>query len=611
MFTGNESFLDDYLIYLRKSRSDNPNETVEETLSRHEQELQNYAKNELGGYIRENNIYREIISGGEDIEDRPEFIKVLQRMEDRDVKGVLVIDSARLSRAGIYGAGDVINAFLYSDTHIVTPVKTYNLRNKFDKKFIEMEMLKSNDYLDYIKEVLDNGRMRSLKNGCFIGSELPYGFDKEKLEHKGYKLIPIESEVAVVKMIFRLYLEEGLGTTTIAKYLSKEGIMTRDGNHFGHEYVKRILTNEHYIGKLVWAKRKTVRVLENGKLVKKTITNSEPIIVDGQHDAIITLEQFQAARAKIDLHPSANTPRTTEVKNPLAGLVSCRKCGKAMVRKQPCGKDRSTYKRVKEPDKAALMAVLQEAKQRSGLSLSQIAAKIDSTKGKVVSWLSPNPDKVYFSKTFAEHWFRMKEALNITTDEFDEDITTYREEFPAVSLLCSNYHCSNVSSRLDLVEGQVIEAIQDHLNNYHYFLDNYEEEITKVVVGNAVQIEHLTERIKKLKKAKKNALRNYNMEDITREEYLEEKEEIEADIQKCEERLAKLEENKEEDKMVKYKKAIPILEKCLEQYPTLSVAEQNELLHTIIKHIKYLKSEGGRWCEKGVYNFELEVSFRI
>lgn len=611
MFTGNENFLDGYLIYLRKSRSDNPNETVEETLARHEKELQDFAKAELGGYIREEDIYREVVSGGEDIEDRPEFVKVLQRMETNTIKGVLVVDTARLSRAGIYGAGDVINAFFYTNTHVVTPIKTYDLKQKFDKKFIEMEMLKSNDYLDYVKEVLDNGRMRSLRNGCFIGAETPFGYDKEKLEHKGYKLVPIPEEAEIVKRIFDLYLNEGLGTVAIAKYLSKEGIKTREDCNFGHEYVKRILTNQHYIGKLVWAKRKTIKVLENGRLVKKTITNSAPIIVDGKHDAIISLEQYEAAQEKIALHPSANTPRTSEVKNPLAGLVSCKKCGKAMVRKKGTGKDRSTYKRVREPNKADLMAVIQEAKGRAGLSLSQVAAKIDTTKGKVTSWLSPNPDKVYFSKSFTEKWLELKDVLGITTDAFDKDILTYHEEQPAVSLVCSNYHCSNVSSRLDLVEGQVIEALRDHLNNYHYFLDNYEEEITKVVVGNAVQIENLTEKIAKLKKAKKNALRNYNMEDITREEYLEEKEEIEADIAKCEERLAKLEENKEEDKMIKYKKAIPTLEKCLEIYDTLDVGGQNELLRSIVKHIKYSKSEGGRWCEKGIYNFELEVSLRI
>lgn len=606
-----EEFLEEYLIYLRKSRSDNQKETVEQTLSKHEKELQDFAKEQFGEYIKERNIYREIVSGGEDIEDRPEFVKVLKRLEKGNIKGVLVVDTARLSRAGIYGAGDVINAFLYTDTLIVTPVKTYDLKNKFEKKFIEMEMLKSNDYLDYVKEILGNGKLRNLKNGYYIGSETPYGFTKEKFpDEKGFTLIPIEEEVRVIRLIFDLFLE-GLGTVSVANYLMKENIKTRDNDWFSPNYIRSILTNPTYIGKLVWGKRKNIKVLENGKIVKKNVVNENPIIVNGRHDAIISFEQFEQACEKINSHYSANTPRTAEIKNPLAGLVKCKVCGKAMVRKGYVKTNRTTYKRIEEPNKEALMKVLQEAKKRSGLSLSQIADRIDATKGKVDGWLSPNPDRVYFSKTFAEYWYALKEALNITTDEFDKQITEYHEEVPAESLVCSGLHCTNVSSRLDIVESQVIEALKDHLQNYHYFLDNYEEEITKLVVGNSVQIENLKEKIEKLKKAKKNALRNYNMEDMTREEYLEEKEEIEADIRKHEEKLAEFESSKEEDKMIKYKKAIPILEQCVEHYDDLVTSEKNEMLRNIIKEITYSKTEGGRWHEKGVYNFKLEVQTLI
>ncbi|WP_304068653.1 recombinase family protein [Megamonas hypermegale] len=611
MFSRNvDEFLEEWLIYLRKSRSDNPSESVEETLARHEKELQEFAVAEFGEAVPERNVYREVVSGGEDIEDRPEFVKVLGRMEKGNIKGVLVVDTARLSRAGIYGAGDVINAFYYTNTLIVTPVKTYDLRQKFDKKFIEMEMLKSNDYLDYVKEVLGNGKMRSLRSGCFIGSETPFGYGKEKLDRKGWKLVPIESEAEVVRLIFDLYLE-GLGTVAVSNYLLKEGVKTREGCDFSPDYVRRILTNEHYVGRLVWGKRKTVKMLEGGRLVKKTVTNDSPLVVDGLHEPLVSMEQFLAARERLDAHPSAKTPRTTEVKNPLAGLVTCKVCGRAIIRKGYLKSKRSTYKRVREPDKLALIGLLQDAKRRSGLSLSQIADRLGVTKGKVDGWLSPNPDRVYFSRSFAECWFDLKAVLGIGTDEFDVDITTYHSEPPADSLVCSNLRCSNVSSRLDIVEAQVLEALRDHLNNYHYFVDNYEEEITRLVVGNSVQIENLQEKISRLGRAKKNLLRAYNMEDISREEYLEEKAELEAAVADCQERLSLLEANREEDKLVKYKKAIPILERCLEQYDRLSVAGRNELLRSIVKEIKYSKSKAGRFGENSEYQFRLDVDLLI
>ena len=40
------------LIYLRKSRTDDPSQSVEEVLAKHETELQEYAERELGGRVR-------------------------------------------------------------------------------------------------------------------------------------------------------------------------------------------------------------------------------------------------------------------------------------------------------------------------------------------------------------------------------------------------------------------------------------------------------------------------------------------------------------------------------------------------------------------------------
>ena len=69
-----------YLMYLRKSRADNPDESVEEVLSKHEKLLQDYFTRELGHPIPEDCIYREIVSGGENIADREEMCKVLAKM---------------------------------------------------------------------------------------------------------------------------------------------------------------------------------------------------------------------------------------------------------------------------------------------------------------------------------------------------------------------------------------------------------------------------------------------------------------------------------------------------------------------------------------------------
>ena len=118
----------DFLLYLRKSRADNEYETVEETLAKHETELQNFAIRLLGAKIPECNIFREVVSG-ETIQERPDIQKVLSAIESGSVRGVFVIDPQRLSRGDWEDGGKILSSFKYSDTLILTPAKIYDLNN--------------------------------------------------------------------------------------------------------------------------------------------------------------------------------------------------------------------------------------------------------------------------------------------------------------------------------------------------------------------------------------------------------------------------------------------------------------------------------------------------
>ena len=77
------------IIYLRKSRSDDPSLSVEEVLASHECQLQEYASNAYGGTIPEDHIYREVVSG-ETIADRPVMQRVLELIEKTRKQGFLL-----------------------------------------------------------------------------------------------------------------------------------------------------------------------------------------------------------------------------------------------------------------------------------------------------------------------------------------------------------------------------------------------------------------------------------------------------------------------------------------------------------------------------------------
>ena len=69
-----------YALYLRKSRSDDPEKSVEETLRRHREILDKYAI-ENGIDVKPEDIYEEVVSG-ESLYSRPEMLRLLESVEN-------------------------------------------------------------------------------------------------------------------------------------------------------------------------------------------------------------------------------------------------------------------------------------------------------------------------------------------------------------------------------------------------------------------------------------------------------------------------------------------------------------------------------------------------
>ena len=317
-----------YLIYLRKSRQDDPNETVEEVLAKHEAMLQEYAERELGGRISEENIYREIVSG-ESIDDRVEIKKVLARIEDPAVAGVLVVEPQRLSRGDLEDCGRLINAFRFTHTQVATPMMTYNLENKMERKFFQDELLRGRDFLEYTKEILFRGRVAAVKRGCYIGNYAPYGYKKVK-RGKDYTLEIVEPEAEAVRLAFSWYVNEDLTPLRIAERLNALGFKPARSNKWVKDSVRMMLRNAHYAGFVVFNRIKTTPVLENGEVVMKRLAQSEEdvIIAPGKHTAIIDMETWERAKAYVARNPRVKHEH--DLKNPYSGVLTCSKCGKVL-----------------------------------------------------------------------------------------------------------------------------------------------------------------------------------------------------------------------------------------------------------------------------------------
>ena len=322
---------DEILVYLRKSRTDDPLMSVEEVLAKHETILNEWAERNLSAPIPEEQKYREVVSG-ETIADRPEIQKILRLIESPKIKAILTVEVQRLSRGDLEDAGRLIKLLRYTNTIVITPQKIYDLRDEYDRDIFERELKRGNEFLEYQKKIMNRGKLLSVSQGNFIGSIPPYGYNKVFVT-EGKRKCPIlainEQEAQVVRMIFDMYVNEDMGRVNIAHRLNDLGIKPRRNELWSQASIKNILENQHYTGKIVWNFRKVIPSVEEGEVLKTRPKSKigEFLIYDGKHEPIVTEELFNKAKDKQGRNHRAKP--TTKVRNPFASLLYCQ-CGRAM-----------------------------------------------------------------------------------------------------------------------------------------------------------------------------------------------------------------------------------------------------------------------------------------
>lgn len=225
--------MEQYLIYLRKSRSDLEAEAhgEGETLSRHEHTLLELAKRQ---HLNVTDIYREVVSG-DTIAARPMMQRVLSEVEQGVWSGVLVMEVERLARGDTIDQGIIAQTFKFSGTKIITPIKTYDPDNEFDEEYFEFGLFMSRREYKIINRRLQRGRLASAKEGKWPSGLAPFGYRRVKLKNeKGCSLEPIEEQAAIVRMIFDLYTVGLQDEDGSARPLSLGSIATRlnDNRHY-------------------------------------------------------------------------------------------------------------------------------------------------------------------------------------------------------------------------------------------------------------------------------------------------------------------------------------------------------------------------------------------
>ncbi len=346
---------DTYCCYLRKSRADRDAELRgdEETLARHKRIL-----TELSEKMHKpiSKFYSEVVSG-DTIQDRPVMQELLSDVESGMWAGVFVVEIERLARGNTRDQGIVADTFKYSDTVIITPMKTYDPNNEFDEEYFEFGLFMSRREYQTIKRRLQRGRIASVKEGNFLGGSAPYGYRRIKLA-KGYSLEVIPEQAKIVRQIFEWYCHgeqqpdgsiRRLGADAIAAKLDSLGIKPVVKDKWSKATIMDMLKNLTYTGKVFFGQYKECKTSVNGKIVTKRVYDPNHIVAQGKHEAIIPDELFHLAATVRKERKGHTIPVSYSLQNPLSGLVFCKKCGAMMTRLAP--NRRNAYSTLKCPNR--------------------------------------------------------------------------------------------------------------------------------------------------------------------------------------------------------------------------------------------------------------------
>ena len=268
---------------------------------------------------------------GKNIQGRHEFQRMLQDIQDcKDgVEYVLVFKLSRFGR----NAADVLNSLqLMQDFGVNLICVEDGIDSSKDSGKLMISVLSAVAEIERenIRTQTMAGREQKAREGKWNGGFAPYGYRLENGE-----LLIAEDEAEVIRVIFDRYIHSNDGVNGVAKYLNQHGYtkkLRQNGTlpGFSASFVKSIIDNPIYMGKIAYGRRRTEKKI-GARNEMHVVAQSEFPVYKGQHNAIVSEEDWNLAHEK----RKVNAYRREKVNDPehahiLSGILKCPCCGKSL-----------------------------------------------------------------------------------------------------------------------------------------------------------------------------------------------------------------------------------------------------------------------------------------
>jgi len=305
-----------------------------------------------------------------------------------------------------------------------------------------------------ITKRMQRGREQSVKQGKYIGSILPYGYNKEKLEgENGFRLVINEEEAHIIKLIFKWFLEDNIGASIIAKRLNQGGYPTRSGRVWSYSSVKNILTSNVVAGYLKHGERKYKKYIDTkGNVKKSRPVNAAVEYYKGLHEAIIPLHEFEKVQDILNSRKQHKSNFDLPLSNPLAGLIKCSECNRIMV-KRPCAQGDFLY-------------CSTTGCKNIGSYLNRVEEHILQALSNTLSDYEYYED-VYTIEIFKDRTSKIKDKIRILEEnkkvlekEFGSDkVIKIKKLIPKLENVLKNYNTLSIEGKNELLKSIIKEAI--------------------------------------------------------------------------------------------------------------------------------------------------------
>ncbi|MCF6139086.1 recombinase family protein [Pseudalkalibacillus berkeleyi] len=297
-------------IYCRVSTEEQASEGY--SISAQLQTLRQYSSL-YGWQIAEEYVDKGI--SGKDIKGRPAMQRLISDVDKDKFQAVLVWKISRLSR-NMLDTLVLLDKFEEYDVKFISYSENFDTSNPIGKLVVQLMASIAEMERNTLSENVKLGMTQRAKEGSWNGGVV-FGYDSIKKE-----LVINPKEAEVVRMIFNLYAE-GKGLKAIANHLNKAGYRTKRNRHFSINGIATILDNPVYNGKIRWLQ------VENWDKKRRRGKNSNPIIVDGNHQAIIPNELWNIVQAR--RQSKSFKQRQSHEPFLLSSILRCPDCGQGMV----------------------------------------------------------------------------------------------------------------------------------------------------------------------------------------------------------------------------------------------------------------------------------------